>query len=141
MVPSGMTARPGPLEDLDWDAPRARGFADRAADLWAEWLAKLPELPVSPGMTPAEVRAAAVRDVPEDPLSDDDLFDYLRHLVFDWSMYPGHPRFMAYVSGAGTVPGAAVDLLAAGLNQNLGGFQLSPAGTEIELHLVRWFAR
>src|SRR5437588_2322642 len=56
-------------------------------------------------------------------------------------MYPGHPRFMAYVSGAGTVPGAAAELLAAGINPNLGGFQLSPAATEIELHLMRWFAR
>jgi glutamate/tyrosine decarboxylase-like PLP-dependent enzyme len=47
---------------------------------------------------------------------------------------------MAYISGAGTVPGAAADLLAAALNQNVGGWRLSPAATEIELHLGRWFA-
>ena len=47
---------------------------------------------------------------------------------------------MAYISGAGTVPGAAADLLAAGLNTNVGGWQLSPAATEIELDLMRWFA-
>jgi glutamate/tyrosine decarboxylase-like PLP-dependent enzyme len=47
---------------------------------------------------------------------------------------------MAYVSGAGTVPGAAADLLAAGLNGNLGGWRLAPAATEIELALTRWFA-
>jgi glutamate/tyrosine decarboxylase-like PLP-dependent enzyme len=48
---------------------------------------------------------------------------------------------MAYVSGAGTVPGAAADLLAAGINANLGGWQLSPSATEIELALTRWFAK
>jgi aromatic-L-amino-acid decarboxylase len=61
-------------------------------------------------------------------------------MTFDWSMYPGHPRFMAYITGAGTVPGAPADLLAAGLNMNVGGWRLSPSATEIELHLVRWFA-
>jgi aromatic-L-amino-acid/L-tryptophan decarboxylase len=47
---------------------------------------------------------------------------------------------MAYISGAGTVPGAAADLIAAGLNANVGGWQLSPAASEIELHLMRWFS-
>ena len=56
-------------------------------------------------------------------------------------MYPGHPRFMAYVSGAGTIPGAAADLLAAGLNMNAGGWLLSPSASEIERHLTATFAR
>ena len=60
--------------------------------------------------------------------------------LIDHSMFPGHPAFMAYITGPGTVPGAAADLLAAGINQNLGGWRLSPAGTEIELSLGRWFA-
>ncbi|MCP3860906.1 MAG: aspartate aminotransferase family protein, partial [Phycisphaeraceae bacterium] len=70
----------------------------------------------------------------------DDLVDHLRRVVFQESMYPGHPGFVAYISGAGTVPGAAADLIAAGLNQNAGGWRLSPAAGEIELHLMRWFA-
>jgi aromatic-L-amino-acid decarboxylase len=56
-------------------------------------------------------------------------------------MYVGHPGFLAYVCGAGTVPGAAADLFAAALNPNLGGYRLSPGATEIELHLGRWMAR
>jgi glutamate/tyrosine decarboxylase-like PLP-dependent enzyme len=62
-------------------------------------------------------------------------------LVFEHSSYPGHPGFMAYISGGGTVPGAAADLLAAGLNPNCGGWVLSPAASELELHLMRLFAR
>jgi glutamate/tyrosine decarboxylase-like PLP-dependent enzyme len=39
------------------------------------------------------------------------------------------------------VPGAVAELVAAGLNQNLGGWRLSPAATEIELAVIRWLAR
>ena len=73
-------------------------------------------------------------------MPDDALFAYLHDVIFERSELSGHPRFMAYISGAGTVPGAVSDLLAAGLNANVGGWQLSPAASEIELHLMRWFA-
>jgi glutamate/tyrosine decarboxylase-like PLP-dependent enzyme len=137
---SSHAAAPDPFRDLDWDPKRARDFADRTVELWAEFLERLPDLPVAGRWTTDEVRAGVTRPVPEDPLPEDELFAYLREVTFDWSMYPGHPRFMAYITGAGTIPGAAADLLASGLNMNLGGWRLSPSGTEIELHLVRWFA-
>ena len=60
--------------------------------------------------------------------------------MLDYSLKSGHPAHLAYVTGSGTVPGAAADLLASGLNANVGGWLLSPAATEIELQLVRWFA-
>jgi glutamate/tyrosine decarboxylase-like PLP-dependent enzyme len=74
---------------------------------------------------------------PEEPLDDEALIAHLQTIV-DHSLRPGSGGFMAYISGAGTVPGALADLLAAGLNANTGGWVLSPAATEIELQLVRW---
>ncbi len=132
--------RPGPVSDLDWDPARARRFADRAVDLWQELLRRLPDLPVRRPLAAEQVRDAVAIPIPDDPMSEEELFAYLRDFVFERSAYPGHPRFMAYISGAGTVPGAAADLLAAGLNMNVGGWQLAPSATEIELHLTRWFA-
>jgi glutamate/tyrosine decarboxylase-like PLP-dependent enzyme len=133
--------RPSPVRDLDWDPKRARAFADRTVELWEELLERLPSLPVGGRWTSEQVRDAVARDVPDAPMPEDELFAYLHDMVFRWSGFPGHPRFMAYISGAGTVPGAAADLLAAGVNMNLGGWQLSPSATEIELQLTRWFAR
>jgi glutamate/tyrosine decarboxylase-like PLP-dependent enzyme len=135
-----VTEAPGPLGDLDWGPERARAFTGRVADLYEEFLARLPDLPITHGRRAAEVRDAVAIDVPEDPMSDDAILAYLREIVFEHSTFPGHPRFMAYVSGAGTVPGAAADLLAAGVNMNMGGWMLSPAATEIELKLTRTFA-
>jgi aromatic-L-amino-acid decarboxylase len=135
-----MAERPAPVRDLDWDPKRGRAFADRTADLWQELLERLPSLPVAGRWTAEQIRDAVSREIPHDPMPDDELFAYLREVTFDRSVYAGHPRFMAYISGAGTVPGVAADLLAAGINANLGGWQLSPSATEIELALTRWFA-
>jgi aromatic-L-amino-acid/L-tryptophan decarboxylase len=132
--------RPAPVPDLDWDPKRAREFADRTVDLWQELLERLPSLPVARRWTAEQVKEAVTIPVPDAPMPNDEIFDYLRTVIFDWSAFCGHPRFMAYVSGAGTVPGAAADLLAAGVNMNVGGWQLAPSATEIELHLTRWFA-
>ena len=131
---------PSPVRDLDWEPGRARALAERALDLWTEYLERVGDLPVSPGAGEDEVREAVALPVPEDPMSEEALGAYLHDLAFRWSVYGGHPRFMAYISGAGTAPGVAADLFAAGLNQNSGGWRLGPAATEIELHLTRWFA-
>ena len=136
-----MTDRPEPLRDLDWDPERARAFTDRTADLFEELLHRLRNLPVTNRVTIPDVRDAVAIDVPEEPMPQDALISYLHDMVFERSMYPGHPRFMAYVSGPGTIPGAAADLLAAGLNMNAGGWLLSPSASEIERHLTATFAR
>jgi aromatic-L-amino-acid decarboxylase len=135
-----MAQRPEPVRDLDWDPDRARELGEDAVELWVELLARLPELPVSREFRADELREALAIDVPEEPLERGELLRHLRALVLENSMYPGHPGFLAYISGAGTVPGAAADLLAAALNQNGGGFRLSPGATTIEEHLMRWLA-
>jgi aromatic-L-amino-acid decarboxylase len=129
-----------PVRDLDWGPGKAREFGDRVLDLWIELLERLPDLPVSRAHTAEEVRAAVALPIPTDPMPIDDLVAHLREVSFERSTYPGHPGFMAYIVGSGTVPAAPAELLAAALDQNLGGWRLSPAATEIELHLLRWFA-
>jgi glutamate/tyrosine decarboxylase-like PLP-dependent enzyme len=133
--------RPEPVGDLNWSESQARAIVDMMAGLWIELLGRLEtDLPVSRGEDSRSVRSAVALEVPSDPMELKAIEEYLRDFVFGHSMYPGHPGFLAYVSGAGTVPGAAADLLASGLNQNAGGWRLSPAATELEHHLGEWFA-
>jgi len=131
---------PEPVQSLNWDPERARAFGDRIVELWSEFLTRLPELPVAKHDDAGVVRRGVVASIPEEPLDDGAIVDHLRSLAFEYATYPGHPRFMAYITGAGTVPGAAADLLAAGMNMNLGAWRLSPGATEIERALIRWFA-
>ena len=131
---------PAPVTDLAWNSDQARALGNEMLGLWTELLDKLPSLPVGVHENAADVRAAVTRDIPRDAVPVPELMSMLRTLTFENATYTGHPGFMAYITGAGTVPGAAADLLAAALNQNVGAWRLSPGATEIELHLVRWFA-
>lgn len=129
------------MPDLNWSASEATSFADRLVGIWRDLLERLDgELPVARHETSDQVRDAMAIAIPDEPMAPELLEAHLREVVFEHSMYPGHPGFVAYISGSGTVPGAAADLLAAGLNQNTGGWRLSPAASEIEQHLVEWFA-
>ncbi|MEP6620882.1 MAG: pyridoxal-dependent decarboxylase [bacterium] len=134
------TASLAPVSELAWDADRARALGGQMVELWTELLERMPSLPVGTRASAADVRAAVTRDIPNDPIPLDEIMSSLRTLVFEHATYTGHPGFMAYITGAGTVPGAAADLLAAAMNQNVGAWRLSPGATEIELHLGRWFA-
>src|SRR5688572_1211266 len=144
MSPSGSDTRftqvPEPVPDLNWSPGRARELGERVLDIWIQLLERLPSLPVARAHRVEEVRSAVAIPVPDQPMPVDELVAYLRDMALERSMYPGHPGFMAYIIGSGTVPAAPAELLAAGLDQNLGGWRLSPAATEIELHLLRWFA-
>jgi len=135
-----MMTPPEPLRDLDWSSEQARKLGEGALDLWIDFLRALPQLPIDHALTVGKVRQAVLREVPEAPVPVDELLAYARKVMLENSVYMGNGGFMAYVSGPGTVPGAAADLLAAAINQNVGGWRLSPAATEIELALTRWFA-
>lgn len=131
---------PAPVADLDWDGERARALGAAAIDLWGELLDRLRTLPIGLRTSAEEVRALVTRDIPDEPTDIDELVDHLRTLIFDATTRTGHPAFVAYISGSGTIPGAAADLIAAAINQNVGGARLSPGATEIEQHLMKWFA-
>ena len=126
-------ARPDPVRDLAWPPERARELADVAVGLWTELLERLPRLPVARRLSVDQVRRTLTLPIPDDPMPLHRLEAHLRELVFENATYTGHPGFIAYVTGAATVPGAAADLIAAGFNQNLGGWRLSPGATETKV--------
>ena len=132
---------PAPFPDLRWDDDRATSLATFAVGLWRELLERLPSLPVSRRWKDVDLHETIDFAIPAAPSSVERLRATLRSLVFDASMYPGHPRFMAFITGPGTIPGVVADFVAAMINQNVGGWRLAPAATEIEVHLTRWFGR
>jgi glutamate/tyrosine decarboxylase-like PLP-dependent enzyme len=136
-----MSGRPEPVRDLDWDPARARELGDLVVGLWTEFLERLPEQPISRDFRANELRESLPLEIGEGGLSPGQLVERLRVLALEGSIYPGHAGFFAYVSGAGTVPGAASDLIASALNQNLGGFMLSPGASTVEEALVGFLAR
>lgn len=139
-APPATPVGPPPVADLDWSPDRAEELGHDAVAIWRELLERLRDLPIGTARGVEEVRAAVAHGVPDEPLGRDELLSYLRKLVLENATYTGHPGFVAFISGSGTIPGAAADLLAAAINQNVGGWRLAPGATEIELQLVRWLA-
>ena len=61
-------------------------------------------------------------------------------LLFEHSLFNVHPKFWGYITGSPAPLGMLGDLLAAGINPNVGAFVLSPVATEMEKQTVRWIA-
>lgn len=133
-------SRPKPVPQLNWEPKRVRLLGEEAVALWEEFLTRLVDLPVDRGLDQERVAQGVLVGIPEEGLADKVLLKHVRKVIFDYSMYPGHPGFMGYISGAGTIPGAVADFIAAMINQNVGGWRLGPAANEIESHLISWFA-
>jgi len=58
--------------------------------------------------------------------------------VLPYATGNGHPRFMGWVHGGGNLAGMLAEMLAAGLNANLGGRDHAPI--EVERQVARWMA-
>lgn len=126
-----LPAPPAPVPDLDWSADRARELTDVAVGLWAELLDELPERRIAPGEPRSTVMQAVAIDIPDRPLPLEEAEAWLRRFL-DHSAHVGHPGFLAYVIGSGTIPGAVGDLFASATTPNAGGWQFSPAAHEVE---------
>ena len=97
---------------------------------------------MKPDETGAAVRGAlnAERGLPETGADAGALLDSAANLLFDHSLFNGHPRFFGYITSSPAPIGVLGDLLASAVNQNCGSWTLAPMATEIEAQTVRWIA-
>jgi glutamate/tyrosine decarboxylase-like PLP-dependent enzyme len=134
-----VTRRDAPL---DMSASRFRTAGHDLVDRIADWLAQLPTGPVMRDETPATVRQllGADRALPEHGSDAATLIDEATRLLFEHSLFNGHPRFFGYITSSPAPIGALADLLAGAINQNVSAWRLSPMATEIEAQTIRWLA-
>jgi glutamate/tyrosine decarboxylase-like PLP-dependent enzyme len=127
---------------LAMDAEAFRRAGHQLVDRLAELLASIPSRPVTPGETPAAVRAALGLGgpLPEHGAAAEPLLVETAERLFDHSLFNGHPRFFGYITSSPAPIGILGDLVAAAVNPNVGGWTLSPAATEIERETLRWIA-
>src|SRR3954463_7253066 len=134
-----MTKRNAMLE-MSGGGFRAAGY--RMVDRIAEWLDTMPDGPVVRDESPADIRRALGSEcgLPEAGLDAQALLDEAATLVFDHSLFNGHPKFFGYITSSPAPIGALGDLLASAVNANVGSWRLPPVATEIEAQTVRWIA-
>lgn len=121
------------LDPADWQAFREQGH--RMLDDMLDYLEHLRERPVWQPI-PQEVRDSFRRTLASEPIDLADVHGEFMKKVLPYSVGNAHPGFMGWVHGGGTPVGMLAEMLAAGLNANLGGRDQTPV--EVERQVVRW---
>jgi aromatic-L-amino-acid/L-tryptophan decarboxylase len=119
---------------------RAMGY--QLVDRIAEFMDSLPERRVTRGESPSDVRQTlrAERSLPQRGADPAVLLNRAADLLFEHSLFNGHPRFWGYITSSAAPIGALGELLAAAVNPNVGAWPLSPMASEIEAQTIRWIA-
>jgi glutamate/tyrosine decarboxylase-like PLP-dependent enzyme len=123
------------LDPADWSDLRALGH--RMVDDMFDHLASLRDSPVWRPL-PEASRRELRRSLPRRPTPAESVYQEFQRLVQPYSTGNLHPRFMGWVHGGGSPVGMLAELLAGGLNANLGGRDHAPI--EIERQVVAWSA-
>jgi len=124
------------LDPQDWTDFRA--LAHRMLDETIDRIANVRARPVWQPI-PDEVRAAVRADVPRKATDLAEVYREFSEHVAPYATGNVHPGFMGWVHGGGTAVGMLAEMLAAGLNANLGGRDHMPI--EVERQIVDWMRR
>ncbi len=127
-----------PLDPDDWAALRRQGHAmlDDMLDHLQGAAAGAGPVWRQPG---AAIRDSIREALPATGAPLDEVYQQFRTSILPYSVGNTHPGFMGWVHGAGTPVGMLAEMLAAGLNANLGGRDHMPV--ELERQVVRWVAQ
>jgi len=127
---------------LAMSSEQFRELGAQLIDRVAGFLESLPGRPVTGAESPADVRhaLAAERSLPQQGVDSAQLLHHAADLLFDHSLFNGHPRFWGYITSSAAPIGALGELLAAAVNPNVGAWLLSPMASEIEGQTIRWVA-
>jgi glutamate/tyrosine decarboxylase-like PLP-dependent enzyme len=135
-----LRSRTAPLHITD---DQFRSLGHDLVDRIANFLASMRTRPVTPAESPEDVRAAlhAAGALPEKGEDPEAVLHNAADLLFEHSLFNGHPRFYGYVTSSPAPVGMLAELLAAAVNPNVGAWKLSPMATEIEAQVIRWLAQ
>jgi aromatic-L-amino-acid/L-tryptophan decarboxylase len=121
------------LDPKNWDEIRALGH--RMLDDMIDYAANIRDRPVWQPI-PDDVRARFRAELPRQASELGDVYREFADFVVPYATGNVHPGFMGWVHGGGTPVGMLAEMLAAGLNANLGGRDHIPI--EVERQIVEW---
>ncbi|MEV0289550.1 aminotransferase class V-fold PLP-dependent enzyme [Kribbella sp. NPDC050820] len=117
----------------DWEGPLGEAY-ERAQ----EYLITLPERPVGPRATAAELYDALGGALPEQSTDPQEVIAHLAKGVEEGLLPSGSGRFFGFVFGGATPAALAADWLTTVWDQNAGLYAASPAAAVVEEVAARW---
>ena len=123
---------------LDPDTMRRLGY--RTVDWLADREARRRSEPVLQQATLAEMADRIGGPAPDEGTPFDAVLAELEEAVLPFRSRIDHPRYLAYVPGSSTWPGALADLVASTFNIDVGNWMESAGPTRLEVAVLDWFA-
>ena len=121
------------LDPQDWDAQRALGH-QMVEDMF-DYLQNVRQRPAWQPV-PEEVKQFFRQPAPQEPQPDDEIYQEFRKNILPYPMGNIHPRFWGWVMGNGTAFAMLAEMLAAGMNPNMGGGD--HVGNYVEAEVLDW---
>src|SRR4030095_7580806 len=108
-----------------------RAMGHELVDRIAAHMEQMPHGPVRPDESVAAVRRAldSERGRRENVCEPQALIARAADLLFEHSLFNGHPRFWGYITSSPSPVGVLGDFLASAINQNCGSWTLAPMAT------------
>jgi aromatic-L-amino-acid/L-tryptophan decarboxylase len=123
----------GSLDPQDWTGLREQ--AHHMLDDMLGYMETMREFPVWQ-VIPDEVRARFREDLPAQPTPLAQVHAEFMGSILPFAARNAHPGFLGWVQGGGTAVGMLAEMLAAGLNANVGGRDQIPL--EVENQVTHW---
>src|SRR5580700_4067117 len=127
---------PSTLDPADWDTFRRQ--AHRMLDDILSYIENIRDGPVWQPI-PQDVRERFRAELPQGPSDLAAVHEEFTRYILPFAAGNVHPGFMGWVHGAGTPVGVVAEMLAAGLNANLGGRDHIPI--EVERQVTGWMRK
>lgn len=121
------------LDPADWSELRALGH--RMLDDLFTYLESVRERPVWQPM-PQEVQDAFHAPLPTDEKPAEEVYEEFKRDILPYPLGNVHPRFWGWVMGNGTPIAVLADMLASGMNPNMGGGD--HVGNRVEMQVIDW---
>ena len=129
-----MTSPPQPGPGVD-------AVLQRLAQEITDYEAVLEDLPVTPAVSPAEIRDHLSRYDFARPIPLERLTREVAQLLRQWSLHVSHPRYFGLFNPTVRRAGVVADALTALYNPQLAAWPHAPIANEIERHVLGFFTR
>ena len=115
-----------------------RRHAHTLVDWMADYLRDVGTLPITPAVSPGDVRRAVPDAPPLDPEPFEALFEDFRRVIVPGMTHWNHPGWFAYFPGNNSPPSILGEMLTATIGAQCMSWVTSPAATELEQVVMDW---
>ncbi|MGH9869308.1 MAG: pyridoxal phosphate-dependent decarboxylase family protein [Candidatus Polarisedimenticolia bacterium] len=115
-----------------------RQAGHRLIDLLASYLETIEDRPLFPDVSPRRLSELFDEPMPREGATLAEVLQQVEEKLIPHCAHVGHPGYMGLITPSPLPAGVLADLLASGLNQNVGAWTIGPSAVALERRTVRW---